>query len=142
MVQTSIIYACRASTPVLLANRASGDRQPFLLMSEDESGVPTRAKGSTKYRQNGQALTRIRTGESWQEIDHNSATSAVAAIATSAHWLTFPMSFFGGAGRSYNTSVSANRVGIPYPGIRQQPPRSGRESYDSVGQRLNKGISK
>lgn len=46
MVQASIIYARRASTPVLLANGASGDRQPFLLMSEDESGVPTRAKGA------------------------------------------------------------------------------------------------
>lgn len=28
------------------------------------------------------------------------------------------------------------------PASGKQPPRSGRESYDSVGQRLNKGISK
>ncbi len=40
------LRARRGSTPVLPVNGASSDGQPFLLMSEDESGVPRREKGS------------------------------------------------------------------------------------------------
>src|SRR5947207_14299776 len=52
--------------------------------------VPTRVKGSTKYRWNGQALTLIRMDEAWQEIDHNRITPAAAAIATSGPVVDIP----------------------------------------------------